>query len=139
MILRPTIFSTAALVVCALSCQSEKDSYVVLHTDVNCNVPRVYQLQVTVINPGTPEFQKVVPDAASAELGFPNSIVLILASSHSGSVQVEVNALDNRFMIVGSGTVSGQIVMGGRIDLSVQLAVSNAPGSSGSVDGGHSG
>jgi alpha-tubulin suppressor-like RCC1 family protein len=140
MILRPAIFSTAAVVVCALSCQSEKDSYVVLHTDVNCDVPRVYQLRVTVINPGTPEFQKVIPDAASAELGFPNSTVLILASSHSGSVQVQVEALDNKFTLVGSGSVSGQIVVGGRIDLNVQLGVlANAPGSSGSVDGGQSG
>jgi alpha-tubulin suppressor-like RCC1 family protein len=140
MILRPTIFSTAAVVLCALSCQSEKDSYVVLHTDVNCDVPRIYQLRVTISNPGTPEFQKVIPDAASAELGFPNSIVLILASSHSGSIQVQVEALNNKFTRVGSGSVNGQIVVGGRIDLYVQLAaLANAPGSSGSVDGGQSG
>ena len=140
MILRPTAVFTGTVVLCALSCQSEKDSYVVLHTDVNCDVPRVYQLRVTVINPGTPGFQKVIPDAASAELGFPNSIVLILASSHSGSVQVQVDALNSKFTIVGSGAVRGQIVVGGRIDLSVQLAaLSNAPGSSGSVDGGPSG
>jgi len=140
MISRLATLFTAAVVLCTLSCQSGKDSYVVLHTDVNCDVPRVYQLRVTVINPGTPEFQKVIPDAASAELGFPNSIVLILASSHSGSVQVQVEALDNRFTSVGSGTASGQIAVGGRIDLSVQLAAtSNAPGSSGSADGGQSG
>jgi alpha-tubulin suppressor-like RCC1 family protein len=140
MISRLAILFTAVVVLCTLSCQSEKDSYVVLHTDVNCDVPRIYQLRVTVINPGTPEFQKVIPDAASDELGFPNSTVLILASSHSGSVQVQVEALSNKFTLVGSGSVSGQIVVGGRIDLYVQLAaLANVPGSSGSVDGGQSG
>jgi alpha-tubulin suppressor-like RCC1 family protein len=140
MISRLAILFTAVVVLCTLSCQSEKDSYVVLHTDVNCDVPRIYQLRVTVINPGTPEFQKIIPDAASAELGFPNSIVLILSSLHSGSIQVQVEAINDKFTIVGSGTVSGQIVVGGRIDLSVQLAASsNAPGSSGSSDGGQSG
>ena len=133
-----TLF-TAAVVLCALSCQPAKDSYVVLRTDVNCDVPRVYQLRVTVINPGTPEFQKVIPDAASAELGFPSSTVLILSGSHSGSIQVQVEALDNKFTRVGYGTVSGQIVVGGRIDLSVQLAVlANRPESSGARDGGQS-
>jgi len=134
---RPTILFTAAVVACALSCQPAKDSYVVLRTDVNCDVPRVYQLRVTVINPGTPEFQKIVPEAASAELGFPSSTVLVLSGRHSGSIQVQVEALDNKYTRVGSGTASGQIVVGGRIDLSVQLAVlPNTPGSSASVDGG---
>jgi alpha-tubulin suppressor-like RCC1 family protein len=130
---------TAAVVLCALSCQPAKDSYVVLRTDVNCDVPRVYQLRVTVINPGTPEFQKVIPEAASAELGFPSSTVLVLSGSHSGSIQVEVEALDNKFTRVGYGAVSGQIVVGGRIDLSVQLAVlADTPGSSEASDGGQS-
>jgi hypothetical protein len=131
-----TLF-TAAVVLCALSCQPAKDAYVVLRTDVNCDVPRVYQMRVTVVNPGTPEFQKTIPEAVSAELGFPSSVVLILSGSHSGAIQVQVEALDNKLTRVGYGTVSGQIVVGGRIDLSVQLAVlPNTPGVSASVDGG---
>ena len=139
MISRPTASFAAAVVLCALSCQPEKDSYVVLRTDVNCDVPRVYQLRVTVANPGTPEFQKIIPETASAELGFPSSTVLILSASHSGSIQVQVEALSDKFTVVGSGTVSGQIVVGGRIDLSVQIgAVSSAQESSVSADGGQS-
>jgi alpha-tubulin suppressor-like RCC1 family protein len=140
MISRLATLFTTAVVLCTLSCQSEKDSYVVLHTDVNCDVPRVYQLRVTVVNPGTPEFQKIVPEAAAGELGFPNTLVLILPSSRSGAIQVQVEAIDNKFTLVGSGTISGQIVAGGRIDLTVQLgALGSAPASSGSVDGGKSG
>jgi alpha-tubulin suppressor-like RCC1 family protein len=130
---------TAGVALSALSCQPAKSSYVVLRTDVNCDVPRVYQLRVTVVNPGAPEFQKIIPEAASAELGFPSSVVLILSGSHSGTIQVQVEALDDKFTRVGYGTVSGQIVVGGRIDLSVQLAVlPTDPDSSGSTDGGQS-
>jgi len=140
MISRLAAFFTTAVVLCTLSCQSEKDSYVVLHTDVNCDVPRVYQLRVTVINPGTPEFQKIVPEAAAGELGFPSTLVLDLPSSRSGAIQVQVEAIDNKFTLIGSGTISGQIVAGGRIDLDVRLAaLGSAPASSGSVDSGQPG
>jgi alpha-tubulin suppressor-like RCC1 family protein len=132
---RLAISFMTAVVLCAPSCQSEKDSYVVLHSDVNCDVPRVYQLRVTVTTQGAAQFGRIIPDVAAAELGFPSSIVLILPSSRHGSISLAVDALDNKFTQVGYGAVSGQIVAGGRVDLYVQLAaVSGAPAPS--VDGG---
>jgi len=35
-----------------LSCRSNSETFIVLHTDVNCDVPRVYQLRVTISNNG---------------------------------------------------------------------------------------
>ena len=130
-------FFTAAAVLWALSCQSAKDSFVVLHSDVNCDVPRVYQLRVTVSSPGSAEDQKTIPPVAAAELGFPNTVVLVLPGSHSGSIDLGVEALDKKLVEVGYGAVSGQIAVGGRIDLYVQLAVvTSAPTPAGTVDGG---
>ena len=140
MTIHRTTFFIAVAALSALSCQGDKDSYVVLHSDVNCDVPRVYQLSVIVSNPGTAQDQKTVPNVASGELGFPNTIVLVLPSSRSGAISLEVEALDNKFTEVGYGAVSGEIDVGGQIDLYAQLAaVSNPPTSSGTVDGGASG
>ena len=137
--LRDSFFAATALL-WALSCQPTKDSFVVLHSDVNCDVPRVYQLRVTVSSPGSAEDQKTIPPVASAELGFPNSIVLVLAGSHSGSIDLTVEALDNKLVEVGYGAVSGQIAVGGRIDLYVQLAaVNNVTTPPGTMDGGQIG
>jgi cysteine-rich repeat protein len=110
-------------VACAsfLACQGDKDSYVVIHSDVNCDVPRVFQLRVTISNQGRSS-QKTFPEVASLELGFPSSIVLALPSARSGAVDLVVEALDNKHTLVGQGTVSGTIAVSGRIDLQVQLA-----------------
>ena len=105
------------------SCSPQKDSYVIVHSDVNCDVPRVFQLRVTIYNGGVAD-QKTLPETASAELGFPSTIALVLSGSHSGAVDLVVEALSNSSQIVGQGTVSGTLVSGGRIDLSVQLAAS---------------
>jgi len=132
----PSLFM-AASVLWVLSCQPAKDSFVVLHSDVNCDVPRVYQLRVTVSSPGSAEDQKTIPPVASSELGFPNTIVLVLPAAISGSIGLDVQALDNKLVEVGYGAVSGQIDVGGRIDLNVQLAVvSNTTTPTGTVDGG---
>jgi len=117
----PFLLATAALVLQA--CGPQKDSYVVVHSDVNCDVPRVFQLRVTITNNGTAD-QKTLPETASAELGFPSTIALVLPGSRSGSVDLVVEALDNNPRIIGQGTASGTLVSGGRIDLFVQLAAS---------------
>lgn len=129
----PVLLATAALGL--LSCRPEKDSYVVVHSDVNCDVPRVFQLRVTITNSGTAD-QKTLPETASAELGFPSSIVLALPGSRSGTVGLVVEAISENHTIVGQGTVSGTLVPGGRIDLSVQLAASKITGAALTVEPG---
>ena len=133
----PVLLAAAALVF--LSCGSTKDSYVVIHSDVNCDVPRVFQLRVTIYNNGTAD-QKYIPETPSAELGFPSTISLVLSGSRSGAVDLVVEALATNRQIIGQGTVSVTLVSGGRIDLSVQLAASTATGTSPpvgpGVDGG---
>jgi len=129
----PLLLAATALVL--QSCSPQKDSYVVVHSDVNCDVPRVYQLRVTIYNGGVAD-QKTLPETASAELGFPSSISLVLSGSHSGPVDLVVEALSENRAIIGQGTVSGTLVPGGRIDLFVQLAVSKITGTALAVEPG---
>jgi len=103
------------------ACSSTKDSYVVIHSDVNCDVPRVFQLRLTISNDGRSD-QKSFPETPSTELGFPSSISLTLPHSRSGAVDLVVEALDNKHVLIGQGTVSGILEVGGRIDLQVQLS-----------------
>jgi alpha-tubulin suppressor-like RCC1 family protein len=131
--LHPVLLTTAALAL--LSCGSAKDSYVVIHSDVSCDVPRVFQLRVTIYNDGTAD-QKYIPETPSAELGFPSTISLVLSGSRSGAVDLVVEALSNNRQTIGQGTVSGTLVSGGRIDLSVQLVASLVTGTSPSVEPG---
>ena len=124
-IVRTTMTSRLAMtattiLLCVSSCRPAKDSYIVIHSDVNCDVPRVFQLRVTITNSGRQE-QKTFPQVASKELGFPSTISLVLPNSRSGEVDLLVEALDNKPQIIGQGTVSGTIAVGGRIDLQVQL------------------
>lgn len=136
---RQAPYLTVTTALWALSCQPAKDSYVVLHSDVNCDVPRVYQLRVGISNPGTAQDQKLIPEVASTELGFPSSVVLVLPGSRSGLISLEVDALDDKFSQVGYGAVSGQIAVGGRIDLYAQLAaVGSGPPTPDAGDGGAS-
>jgi cysteine-rich repeat protein len=118
MICRLAPFALAATVLCACS---QPDSYIVVHSDVNCAVPPVFQLSVIVSNNGTGE-QKFVPETASAELGFPNSIVLVLPGSRGGLVDVVVEALDDKLAVVGQDSKSVEISVGERTDVSVLLA-----------------
>ena len=135
--LHPLLLATTAFVF--LSCGSDKDSYVVIHNDVNCDVPRVFQLRVTVYNGGTAD-QKYIPETPSAELGFPSTVSLVLPGSRSGAVDLVVEALSNNRQTIGQGTVSGTLVSGGRIDLSVQLAATpvivTSPTVEPGIDGG---
>jgi alpha-tubulin suppressor-like RCC1 family protein len=132
-----------ASLVCALSCQKQKDSFIVLHTDVNCDVPRVYQLRITITNDGLAD-QKTVPETPSAELGFPSSLVLDLASSRSGVVQLVIEAIDDKRRLIGQGTASGQIDQGNSLDIPIQIAAVTAgtvvttqdAGGTASLDGG---
>jgi len=121
--LHPAFVAATALAL--LSCSPAKDTYVVVHSDVNCDVPRVFQLRVTITNNGIMD-QKFIPETVGAELGFPSSISLVLSGSRSGSVDLVVEALSSNLQQVGQGTASGTLVAGGRIDLSIQLAA--APG-----------
>jgi cysteine-rich repeat protein len=103
---------------------------------VNCDVPRVYQLRVTVSNDGSRD-QKTLPESAAAELGFPSSVTLVLPNSRSGAVNLLVEALDKKPEVVGTATVSGQIAVGDRIDLQVQLkAVSTSTCGNGLLEAG---
>ena len=103
------------------SCGRDKDTYVVLHSDVNCDVPRVFQLRVTISYKGLTD-QKFVPETVGVELGFPSSLALILPGSRDGGVELVVDALDEKRQIIGQGRASGTLISGGRIDLQVMIA-----------------
>jgi alpha-tubulin suppressor-like RCC1 family protein len=133
---------TAALLFSACN-RSAKDSYVVIHSDVNCDVPRVFQLRVTISNGGVAD-QKLIPEIAGAEMGFPSSLTLAMPGSRSGAVDIVVEAIDNAHQIAGRGTATGTLVAEGRIDVKVQISAGAVLGpgivgstsSSSGVDGG---
>jgi alpha-tubulin suppressor-like RCC1 family protein len=119
--------ATATLLL--LACRTgDKDTYVVLHSDVNCDVPRVFQLRVTISSGGMTD-QKLVPDAPGPEMSFPSSLTLILPGSRSGDVDLVVEAVDANHQIVGRGMVGGTLVPEGRIDLAVLITTAVATGS----------
>lgn len=51
------IFSAALL----FACKRDEDSYIVVHSDVDCDVPRVFQLRITVKNDGLAD-QRILPE-----------------------------------------------------------------------------
>jgi cysteine-rich repeat protein len=120
---------------CDIGCSGTKDSYIVVHSDVDCNVPRVFQMSVTISN-GTKADRKFVPESQSTELGFPSDFTFIVPSSRTGSVQISVDALDQNGSVIGQGSTSGQIKVGARIDLNVQLSVLPAVCGNGVVETG---
>lgn len=136
-----------AVALAAVACRRDKDTYVVLHNDVNCDVPRVFQLRVTVTH-GAHSDQMLLPAVAGAELGFPSSLVLDLPSPNQDALEVVVEAIDARNQAVGQGMAAFTIVQGGRVDVPVQIAstvagASDSPTASGSAqlggDGGSDG
>ncbi len=118
-----------------LSCHGDPDSYIVIHSDVNCDVPRVYQLQVTIDSNGLYD-QKTIPPVPGAELGFPSSLVLELPGSRSGAFSLEVDALDNDYHLIGAATANGTIAVGGKVDIQVQIVAAQLTGQSAVVDAG---
>jgi cysteine-rich repeat protein len=110
------------VVVCAglLSCQRDKDSYIVVHSDVSCDVPRVYQLRLTVSNDGRAD-QKTIPEVPGAELGFPSSTTLIVPGTRRGVLTILVEAIDDRHQLVGEGGSAAEIEVGGRVDVDVRI------------------
>ena len=128
MMRRPLRVATAALLL--LACRSsDKDTYVVIHSDVNCDVPRVFQLRITISSGGTAD-QKMVPETAGAEMNFPSSLTLVMPGSRSGSVDVVVEAVDGSHQVIGRGTASGTLIAEDRIDLKLLIASATGAGSS---------
>jgi alpha-tubulin suppressor-like RCC1 family protein len=106
-----------------ISCSKSKDSYLVVHADVDCNVPRVFQMVVTISN-GTSSDQKFFPEGTPAgEMGFPSDFAFIVPGYRSGWVGVAVDALDQNLNVIGQGSVDGQLNVGARTDLKVQLSI----------------
>jgi cysteine-rich repeat protein len=126
------VLSATILLSSLAACRPAKDSYIVIHSDVDCDVPRIFQLRVTISNNGRSD-QKTLPEIASAELGFPSSVVLSLPNARSGAVDLAIEALDDKRNLIGQASVSGTIAVGGRIDLQVQIRV--VKGSSGATCG----
>jgi alpha-tubulin suppressor-like RCC1 family protein len=137
---------TACLVLSAtslLACERDGDSYIVVHSDVNCDVPRVFQLRITVKNNGLAD-RKTIPETPGAELGFPSSITLITSGPYSGSMDVLVEALDASGQIVGQGIANVILAPGGRTDVNLRIVaggpsgtgVATSPGQAHGADGG---
>lgn len=118
--------ATAALLL--LACRSsDKDTYVVVHSDVSCDVPRVFQLRITVTNGGMVD-QHTLPEVRGPELAFPSSLTLVIPGSRSGDVEVALEAIDGSGQLVGGGTARGKLVPADRADLQVLITTAMATG-----------
>ena len=120
-----------------LGCSGDKESFVVILADINCQVPRVYQLRVTVTNNNIPD-QQFLPKTLGSnppEMGFPSTFSLILPGSKSGTIDLAFDALDQNHIVVGQATARGEIKQGGRLDLSIQIIKPPAVCGDGVVDG----
>lgn len=104
-----------------LACSNKGDSFVVVHADVDCDVPRVFQLRIVISN-GSSADQACFPDAPTVELGFPSTFVLVLPARRSGALDIAAAALDDTGQVVGQGSASGTLEVGARLDLDLHLA-----------------
>jgi cysteine-rich repeat protein len=92
-------------------------------------------MSVTITN-GTKSDQKFFPEEQSAELGFPSDLTFVIPGSRTGAVNISVDALDQNLVVIGQGSVSGEIKVGARIDLKVQLSVPSAVCGNGVLEAG---
>jgi len=131
------LFPALFYVAVCLGCAADKESYVVVHADINCDVPRVYQLRVTITNNYLPDQQFLPKTLGSnpAEMGFPSSFSIVLPGSKSGTIDLAIDALDQNLVVVGQATARGEIKPGGRVDQTIQITRPPAVCGDGIVEG----
>ena len=103
----------------ALSCSKNKDSYLVVHTDVDCHVPAVFQLHVTISNGGSSDDKFFPENTPTVEMGFPSDFSFIIPGYRSGLVEISIDALDKGLNVIGQGSANKTLNVGGRTDLDV--------------------
>jgi hypothetical protein len=124
--MRASAFSLA-LVAFAACGATKSDSMVVVTVTAPATLLDVTQLRVTVANAGSKDVQYFPETNTGVPISFPNSFALSLPMSRQGDLWIFVEGLDASSRVVASGSGSATIAVGGRADITIDLAVAGTP------------
>lgn len=116
--------AVALAVVAAAGC-SKADSVVVVSVTAEPAVPAVTQIRVTMSNAGVGDV-RLYPQATSATgISFPTAFSIIIPRARSGALDLALEGMSGG-TVVANGSARAVIVVGGRTDVTVQLALGPA-------------
>ena len=112
-------------IVTASGCGNSSESYSTVFVTVTAapSMPAVAQLRADIANAGTSDSELFPMGKSSTALTFDASFALALPRSRTGALDVKVSALDGAGKVVATGSGSAQLVVGGRVDLTIHLAL----------------
>jgi cysteine-rich repeat protein len=111
----------------ATACGNSSDSYSFVAVTVTAPsdmLPAV-QLRADITHAGKSDSELFPKGQPTAALTFDASFALALPKSRTGALDITVSALDSTGRVVGTGAGSVQIVVGGRADKTIHLALPN--------------
>ena len=132
-------------VLTAAACGGSSDSYsfVVVTVKAPPAMPVVVQLRADIINAGKSDTELFPKGQATKPLAFDAIFALALPKSRVGDLGIAVSAIDSSGRTVATGSGSSQIVVGGRADVTIYLALTGdadaGPADSGSGEAGPQG
>jgi len=133
---RATLAFGLAAMLSGVACgKSASSSLVFVTVSAAPSMPAVTQLQVVLTNAGTSDIEYFPPTNTAAPIGFDASFALSLPTSRSGELDIAVTAFDAASNVVASGGKGTTIVVGGRTNVGITLALT-VPGDAGAPDGG---
>jgi cysteine-rich repeat protein len=109
------------------ACGNSSDSYSFVAVTVTApsNMLPAVQLRADITNAGKSDSELFPKGQPTAALVFDASFALALPESRVGKLDIIVRALDSTGRVVGTGADSIQIVVGGRADITIHLALPN--------------
>jgi cysteine-rich repeat protein len=121
----------------ASACGSSSDSYSIVMVTVTAppSLPTVVQLRADITNAGKSETEFFPQGQPTSALTFDARFALALPTSRTGQLDLTVSAFDSAGRAVAAGSGSTPIVVGGRAEVTIRLAL---PGESdaGTIDSG---
>ncbi len=114
----------ALLAVCS-ACSGSSDSYsiVVVTVTAPSSLTGVTQLQAEMANAGKSDTELFPKGQPTTPLAFDASFALALPKARVGELDITVSALDGTGRVLAAGSGSVQIVVGGRADVTIHLAL----------------
>ena len=103
--------------------KSDSSSLVVVTVTAAPAMPEVRQLRAVVSNSGSSDTRMFPPVPSAAAIVFDTTFAVSLPKSRGGVLAIAVEALDSASQVVAAGNGEGDIVIGGRADAIVLLAL----------------
>jgi len=113
-------------VLTAAACGNSSDSYSIVVVKVTAPpaLTAVTQLRADITNAGKSDTELFPKGQPTTSITFDASFALALPTSRLGQVDLTVSALDSNGHVLATGAGSVQIVVGGRVDVTIHLALS---------------